>query len=95
MEDKFSDYIRKVRINKEVTLRQVAKETGLGVTQLHYIERGKVARPKMEELRTLAAYYGLPEDDVILKGGRLPSDIYFRIIKHPELIQIIRNHSSQ
>lgn len=92
--ERFGEYMRKQRVAKDLTLREVSKETKIGVTLLHYIERGKIERPKMQDLKTLAAYYGLPEDDVILKGGRLPSEVYFRILKHPELINVIKNYKA-
>jgi len=95
MKETFGEYIRQKRRKKDVTLIIAAAELGISTSQLHYIERGKaneIVRPKMDILKKLAAYYGLPEDEVVIKGGRIPTDIYFKIVNNLELLNVIKNY---
>lgn len=87
-----SEIIKNARKNRHLTLREVARLTKISLTQLHYIETGKQPRPKMEILYKLSAFYNIPIDIICIASTRIPSDIFYKIIRCPELMGVIRQH---
>lgn len=53
-----SEQLRFLRATHDYTLAQVAQGTGLSVSYLSDLERGRT-KPSIETLETIAAFYGL------------------------------------
>lgn len=62
-----ADYIRRIRIEKNVSLAQVsARSRGqIGKTHINRIENGTVTRVSLVKLRALARGLDVPEDELI------------------------------
>lgn len=90
MNKKIGTWVKEERKKLGWGLLEGAQKLGISKTQLHKIETGKVARPKMKFLKNVASILGLPLDEVVLSGGRLPEDVYYKIVANPELIKKIR-----
>jgi len=89
---KLSQRLRLARALKEVTLHEVASNVGCSIAYLQQLETEKAARPKMKLLETLADYYGLSRDTLVLEAGKIPEDIYWKIVNNPQLVAIIRQY---
>jgi XRE family transcriptional regulator, regulator of sulfur utilization len=59
------DRIRELRNNKGETLRNTSENTGLSVSYLSDIERGRT-NPSLQTLETLANHFGITINDMLL-----------------------------
>lgn len=87
---KLSQRLRYARSLKRVTLQEASENAGCSLPFLALLEKGTTTKPKIELLNKLADYYGLSRDTLILEAERLPEDVYWKIIKNPSLLNIIR-----
>ena len=87
-----SEIIKKARKDRRLSLREVAHLTKISLTLLCAIETGKQPRPKMDILYRLAAFYNLSSDKVCLSATRIPQDVFYKIIRCPELLEVVRRH---
>lgn len=53
----FGSYLKRLRLDKKLSLRQVEKAVGISNSYLYQIERGERNVPKLEVLRKMAATY--------------------------------------
>ena len=82
--------LRKARLSKDVTLKEASTALGMPLSNLHSLERGYRTNPKMDTLYRLADYYGISIDEICISCERVPSDVFYKICKHPKLLQVIR-----
>ncbi len=82
--------LKRARFDKDLTLKEAAAEIKIAVSHLHAIEQGRKPRPKMETLAKLAHFYGLNYDDLCIAATRIPSDAFYKVIRYPQLLDIIR-----
>ncbi len=80
------------RKNLKLSLRKAAIEIGLSFSYLADLESGKRIHPKMYALNKIAKFYSISEDFLCIISERIPQDCFFKIIRCPELLGIIRNH---
>ena len=83
---------KKGREQSGLTLRKAAKNIGLSPSYLHDIEQGKAEKLKMKYIYAAANVYGVEVDDLCAAAGRIPQDIFYKILRCPELVKIIRSH---
>ena len=86
----FADLIKNARKNRGLSLREVSHLTKISLTKLHSIETGAQRHPKMEAIYKLVAFYNLDSDTACLSAVRVPQDCFYKIIRCPELLKIIR-----
>lgn len=84
--------IKEARKNRELSLREVSRLTKISLALLCYIETGRKPRPKMEILAKLSAFYNIPIDIICLAATRIPQDCFYKIIRCPSLLQVIRDY---
>jgi len=87
----FSALIKKCRKDRKLSLAEAAKHMRVSPSHLHYIECGKTEKPKMETLYKIITFYGLPIDDACILAGRVPMDVYYKVLNNPRLFNAIRN----
>lgn len=63
--------LRSRRAARGVSLREVASEAGIGVSYLHRLERGLVARPGADRLGRVADALDLPRASLLRAAGYL------------------------
>lgn len=88
----FGEKIKNIRKYKRLTLQYVAKEIGVSVAYLSDLERGKKIKPKIRILYALAGLYKVDVDDICLSAGRIPTDVFYKITRCPELLEVVRKH---
>jgi len=62
---KLGNELRRLRKSRRLTLANVGKETGLSVSFLSDVERGRT-KPSLDTLEKLAACYGVSVNDILL-----------------------------
>lgn len=89
---KLAEIMKKARKSRKLKLCEVAEFTGLKIAFISAVENGKILRPKMDKLYKLVTYYGINLDETCIAAERVPQDCFFKIIRNPELMQIIRDY---
>lgn len=89
---KLEKILKDARSRAGVTTRKAAKNIGLSIAYLNDLEHGRATKPKMKYLYSIASYYGLDFDILCIAAERIPQDVYYKVIRCPELFAIIRNH---
>lgn len=84
------EIVKNYRVSASLTLQDVANQTGLSVGYLSEIENSKVMRPKMRTLMDIAGFLCIQQDEIIMAAQRIPEDVYWKIVRNPELVKIIR-----
>ncbi|QGG47668.1 helix-turn-helix domain-containing protein [Heliorestis convoluta] len=64
-------YLKELRLKKELSLAQLSKEVGVGAPYLSELERG-LKSPSDHLIHQLADFYDLEEDVLFAKFGKIP-----------------------
>ena len=97
---KFGSYLKQIRLEKRLSLRQVEKEIGISNSYLYQIERGERNVPKLEILRKMATLYDVSfaslkaaaqlqepdEDDELYKNNKLIENAFDFVRKDPDYV---------
>ena len=91
----FGNYLKRLRLDKKLSLRQVEKAVGISNSYLYQIERGERNVPKLEILRKMASTYDVSFAS-LMAAARLQEpeqeDIYYKNVKRIEnAFEFIRN----
>lgn len=81
-------YLKQMRRQKYLTLAQVAEEIGVTANYVSLIERGKNT-PNDEIISKLAKLYGIDEDDLFERFGKVSASVIEEIKKYGYLRKAI------
>ena len=70
MEKKFGQLLRKLRDDRDLTLRQMEERAHVSNAYLSQIERGERGIPNFKVLRRLAGAYGVPVTELVLAAEK-------------------------
>lgn len=87
-----AEIMKDARKTRGLKLKEVARLAKLKVAAISAIENGRVKRPKMDTLYKLIIFYGLNLDETCVIAERVPQDCFFKIIRNPDLMKLIRNY---
>jgi len=92
----FGSYLKRLRLEKKLSLRQVEKAVGISNSYLYQIERGERNVPKLEILRKMATTYDVSFAS-LMAAARLQEpdqeDLYYKNVKKIEnAFEFIRNN---
>lgn len=92
----FGSYLKRLRLEKKLSLRQVEKAVGISNSYLYQIERGERNVPKLEVLRKMATTYEVSFAS-LMAAARLQEpeqeDAYYKNTKIIEnAFEFVRNH---
>jgi transcriptional regulator with XRE-family HTH domain len=89
--EKFGEFVRRERREKEIGLREMAKMIGVSPTYLSKVERDEFLPPIEDKVRKIAAIIGCDPDELLARAGRVSSDLSDIIKQHPrELAALLR-----
>lgn len=80
----FGEYIRKLRDDKEITLRKFAQMVGISATYLSKVERGEFPAPAEDKVKAMAKILGINADELLGLAGKVASDLPDIIRENPE-----------
>jgi transcriptional regulator with XRE-family HTH domain len=87
--DEVAQLLRRIRTERGVSVREVARKVGVDPSYVSRVERGeKHASPTFRQ--RLAEHYDLPPDDLALAAGQVPADIAAILRAHPEVLAELR-----
>jgi len=87
---KFGAFLKNKRESFGYTVRDVAQMVSIPFGVYASIERGEVAKIRISMLDALAAIYETPSDELFLMCERIPPAVFYKIIRCPELLEVIR-----
>lgn len=76
--------IRDARRQRRISLRELARRSGVSAGQLSRIEGGEVAKPAIDTLTAIADAFGRPVEPLLVATGHLDSDEFWRRIEESE-----------
>jgi len=74
MVDSFGEYLRDLRVEQRLSLREVEEQSGVSNSYLGLIERGQRPAPGAEILKKLAPVYDVPVRDLLRAAGYLKEE---------------------
>ena len=93
--EKFGPLIRKLRINLNITQRELAKKVGIAPSYLNDLEKEKRSAPKLEVIKKLSSILKISlnhlNDLAGISKKELAPDISEFIKKNPKIISLIRS----
>ena len=69
--ENFGEYLRTLRLEQKLSLREVERLTGVSNSYLGLIERGRRPAPGIDILKKLAPVYNVPVRDLLRAAGYL------------------------
>lgn len=72
--NQFGKYIKQLRQERQLGIRELAKKTGIDSGALTRIEHGKVGTPRPETLKALAVALDIPLADTFARAGYTTPD---------------------
>lgn len=69
----FGEIIKKIRTDKDLTLKAAAELTGIAEAYLWQLENGERKSPRPETIKKLADGYGVPPQHLLACAGYLPT----------------------
>ena len=73
--DQFGNYVRRLRGQRNVSLRRFAAQVGISATYLSKVERGDLPPPGEETIRAIAIALDKNADAFLAVAGRIPSEL--------------------
>lgn len=89
---KLAEIMKNARKTRNLRLHHVSSGTGVSVSTINNIETGKLLHAKIKTLEALVAFYGVNKDDAFIAAERISPDVFWKIIRCPQLLQVIRNY---
>jgi len=86
---------KKLRESREsigLSVRHVSKLLNASFGNVAKLERGEYSRPPIKMLQGMCEIYGLEADEIIVQAEKIPPDVYWRIIRNPSLLNVIRSY---
>lgn len=79
-EENFGQYLKKIRLEHNISQRELADNIGVDYTYLSKIENGKLEPPAEDTIKKIADFLGEDSDKLILLANKIPSD-YKEVLK--------------
>lgn len=72
------DLVRTAREQRQISLRELARRSGVSAGQISRIESGDVQRPEVGTLEAIANAFGRPAEPLLFITGRIDEDEFYR-----------------
>ena len=83
----FGSHLRKLRTEKQLTLRGLASKVGVGFTYLSRVETGTMTYgdyPSVALIHRLADALDADEDEMLLLAKKIPQQVRQRVLQRPD-----------
>jgi transcriptional regulator with XRE-family HTH domain len=84
----FGEHLKRARIAKKISQRELATKVGVDFTYLSKIENNRMAPPSEETIRKIADFLGESADSLILLANKIPSD-YKEMLKSSDRVPLL------
>ncbi|AZV43623.1 transcriptional regulator [Peribacillus asahii] len=83
------DFLRLKRLEKRMTLSDIASKVGVSTNYISEIEKGTKSNPSDDKIIQLAEIFNLNEDDLFVAFNKLPLSARKEIYAHPSLAKAL------
>ncbi|MFQ5996000.1 MAG: tetratricopeptide repeat protein [Dehalococcoidales bacterium] len=90
----FGKRLRELRIQAQLTQRELAEKIGVDFSYLSKIENGVLPPPSEKVILELAEVLNADRDELIISAGRIPADIA-EMLKNRKTLQLLRSERTQ
>ena len=96
MGETFGSFLRRIRRSKQVTQRELAVKIGVNFTYLSKVENDTPGFRSLseEKLRKIADALDADADEVIVRSGKIPTDVKRILVDDFSLVKEIRSKHS-
>ena len=70
------DYLNKIRLDQQISIRYLAKLTGISHSEINKIENGERANPSPLNLKAIATVLGINQIECFKKAGYIDKDVF-------------------
>jgi transcriptional regulator with XRE-family HTH domain len=84
----FGEHLKRTRIAKKISQRELATRVGVDFTYLSKIENNRMAPPSEDTIKKIANVLDENADDLILLANKIPSD-YREILKSSDHVPLL------
>ena len=89
--ERFGEFVRRKREEKEIGLREMAKMIGVSPTYVSKVERDEFPPPAEDKVRLIAEVIGCDVDELLARAGKVASDLSDIIKRNPvEVAALLR-----
>lgn len=90
--EEFGKYIKTLRKNKKMTIRQLELYSGVSNSYLSLLENGKRGIPSPEILKKLCTPLGIPYDELMEKAGYINEDsVELNKLSKPDIKKLLES----
>jgi PTS system nitrogen regulatory IIA component len=86
---RFGEVLQKIRMEKGLGLRELARKIGVSGAYLSKIENGHFDPPAPDKIEALARELGIKADVLFVAARRLPFDVQEMIERNPEWATLV------
>lgn len=90
----FGDYLRELRTQNNVSLRQLAKHLRVNFTYISKLENNKCTTPSEELIEKIANFFEVDSLELYLASGKIPKEITNKILNNKEIYTFLKNISA-
>jgi len=90
----FGAFLRDKRISLKFSVRKASRLINIPFGVYASIERGEKVKIRMSMLSAAANLYSVPVDELCAMCERVPQDVFYKIIRNPELLAIVRAYEN-
>ncbi|MCK5841535.1 MAG: helix-turn-helix domain-containing protein [Candidatus Sabulitectum sp.] len=80
---RFGEVLKKIRVEKGLSIRKISAQCGLSASYWSYLERGKFGPPSISKTKQIARELGVDSDMLMAEAGHFPPDITKVIRNNP------------
>lgn len=88
----FGELLKKNRKKLGYPVRKVAEIVKMPFSVYAQMERGERVKIHVDKIEAIANLYNINVDDLCLQCERIPTGIFYKLIRCPSLLQVIRNY---
>ncbi|MHB1000800.1 MAG: helix-turn-helix domain-containing protein [Armatimonadota bacterium] len=90
MNKQFGSFIRELRKQKDLSLRQLAEDAGIDFTYLSKVETNKIPPPSEEAITRLAKVLGADVDELLSLAKKVDRSIHDFLVTEPSAPRLLR-----
>lgn len=90
MDKKFGSYLRELRKQKDLSLRQLAEDAGIDFTYLSKVETNKIPPPSEDAIIRLANILGADVDELLSLARKVDKTLHDFLVTQPDAPKLLR-----
>lgn len=90
MDKQFGSYLRELRKQRDLSLRQLAEDAGIDFTYLSKVETNKIPPPSEDAIMRLADALGADADELLSLARKVDRTLHEFLVTEPDAPKLLR-----